>query len=612
LNSIWNKNRDSFTARFPSLAEMFSSFLATTDAEDSIPFWNVMKAKNGSITATEDGTLLHSSYNPEKESLQTVQKSDFQGCTAAVFCGFGLGYTPVAYAQAYPGRTLVIVEPDAAHFFAALALIDWTPVFACPSCIIALACPAETVIPLIEQAGIAHSAFFSVPSQTAHARNYFDTVRILIDRNRRKDEINTATLERFSKLWMRNICANISQYGRLDGVNIYAGKASSLPFTLIAAGPSLEDILPYLGEIKKRSVIVCVDTALRACMRAGVEPDFIVIADPQYYAYRHIAGLSAPSSVLITESAVYPAVYRFPCRKYVLSSSLFPVGQWFEKKLGKKGDLGAGGSVASSAWNFAYLAGSREIYAAGLDLSFPEKKTHIKGSTFEQEVHSYSIRTRPAETGNLPALFSAAAEYGTDYAGEPVLTDSRMKMFAWWFESRLASCPAARTYTFCKKGLSIPGITPILIDEFLAKPAITVEKNIFFEQSERASGTAHPSQKEFEAVFSEFKAGLSGLYDTARHAQRICESALSAPSSASASAFSDLQSRLSVLDNKIAGSSFKEIAALVFPTERQLEQRISAMKLPDDTVRAAEAHSLLVYTEICRAVKECMTLLAAK
>lgn len=589
---------------------MFSPFLAKTDGEHSIPFWNIQQAKNGSITAVEDGTLLHSSYNPEREALQTVQKSDFQGCTAAVFCGFGLGYTPAAYAEVYSGRTIVIIEPDPSHFFAALTLIDWTPVFACPSCIIALACPAETVIPLIEQSGIAHCAFFSVPSQTAHARNYFETVRILIDRNRRKDEINTATLERFSKLWMKNSCTNISQYGRLDGVNIYAGRASSIPFTLIAAGPSLEDILPYLAEIKKRSVIVCVDTALRACLRAGTEPDFIVIADPQYYAYRHIAGLSSPSSVLITESAVYPAVYRFPCRKYVLCSSLFPTGQWFEKRLGKKGDLGAGGSVASTAWNFAYLAGGRDIYTAGLDLSFPGKKTHIKGSTFEQEVHSYSIRTRPAETENLPALFSAAAEYGTDYTGKPVLTDSRMKMFAWWFESRLASCPAAKTYTFCKKGLLIPGITPVNIDDFLAKPEITAEKHIFFEQSERNTGAAHPSQKEFEAVSGEFKAGLSGLYDTARHAQHICERALSAPSSDSA--FAGLRSRLSVLDNNIAGSSFKEIASLVFPTERQLEQRISMMNIPADPVRAAETHSLLVYTEICRAVKEYLTLLAAE
>jgi hypothetical protein len=610
LNSIWNKNRASFTARFPSLAQMFSSFLNTMDAENTLSFWSVQKAKNGSITAVEDGTQLHSSYNPEKEALQTVQKSDFQGCTAAVFCGFGLGYTPAAYAEAYPGRTLVIVEPDPAHFFAALTLIDWTPVFACPSCIIALACPAETVIPLIEQAGIAHSAFFSVPSQTAHARNYFETVRILIDRNRRKDEINTATLERFSKRWMKNSCTNIIQYGRLDGVNIYAGRAAALPFTLIAAGPSLEDILPYLAEIKKRSVIVCVDTALRACLRAGTEPDFIVIADPQYYAYRHIAGLSAPSSVLITESAVYPAVYRFPCRKYVLCSSLFPTGQWFEKRLGKKGDLGAGGSVASTAWNFAYLAGGRDIFTAGLDLSFPEKKTHIKGSTFEQEVHSYSMRTRPAETESLPALFSAAAEYGTDYTGKPVLTDSRMKMFAWWFESRLASCPAARTYTFCKKGLLIPGITPVNMPDFLAKPDITARKTAFFTQSEENVDAEHPSQKEFEAAFSGFKSGLSGLYDTACEALHICERALSGPSSNSA--FTDFRSRLSVLDNKIAGSSFKEIASLIFPTERQLAQRISMMKIPADPVRAAETHSLLIYTEICRAVKEYLTLLAAE
>ena len=98
-----------------------------------------------------------------------------------------------------------------------------------------------------------------------------------------------------------------------------------IPSVVCAAGPTLETVLPYLNKIKNKAVIIAVDTALRSLLRYNIEPDFILLIDPQYYAANHIAGLTSPSSVLITESSVYPSVMRFNCRKKVLCESLFPL-----------------------------------------------------------------------------------------------------------------------------------------------------------------------------------------------------------------------------------------------------------------------------------------------
>ena len=571
---------------------------ADTESKNNIaPFWKLYCAKDGSISASENGALLHSSYNPAREAETAVAHSDFKGCTAAVFYSFGLGYAPISYAKHFANRTLLLVEPDAPHFFAALTVLDWTPVFSCSECIIALNCDAHTVISLIEKGGgVSSCAFFSVPAQTAHAQHYFDALKSLVERNKRKDDINTATLERFSKLWLRNSCINLDAYAKYDGVRIYKNNAP-LPFTIVAAGPSLETMLPHLAQIQKRSVLVCVDTALRACMRAHVEPDFIIIGDPQYYAYRHIAGLCAPSSVLIAEPAVYPAVFRFQCRKIVLTSSLFPLGSWFEKRLGQNGSLGAGGSVASNAWNFAYLAGSREIYCCGLDLSFPQKQTHIKGSSAEEAFALLSWRMRPMETQQAAYLFSIGSERGIDYNGNSVLTDSRMNMFAWWFESRLAACPDAKTYTLCSEGLAIPGIQPASLDALLAKPCIDGQKKSFLEKSETQN--TKPSCKDFAAACIEFNACLDALAETAKKGKHICEKALSQNISAQKTL-----DELSAIDSAILGSSIKDAAALVFPTERQLEKRVHAAPHYSDTFRTAIARSLLIYTELLSATSE--------
>lgn len=52
------------------------------------------------------------------------------------------------------------------------------------------------------------------------------------------------------------------------------------------------------------------------------------------------------------------------------------------------------------------------------------------------------------------------------YEGQ-VLTDSKMKMFAWWFESKIAEYPEILTYNFMAHGLKIPNMASIQMNELL-------------------------------------------------------------------------------------------------------------------------------------------------
>lgn len=467
------------------------------------------------ITAGEGGVRLHSAYNPEREAAGAVGRDEVLEKSSVVFYGFGLGYHVIEFAKLAEARKvprLVLIEPDVKHFFAAMSLLDWTPVFTLENLVIAVGCPAESVLPLLEdvtkvnvgQTGVSDAYFFDIPSFTAHAAAYFDQVRSLVKRNQRKNEINAATLRKFGKLWCRNSIKNLRQLEKCPGLTALAGSAKDIPFVILGAGPSLESILPYIKDIQERAVTVCVETALHTLLRAGVQPDFVLLTDPQFWAYRHIAGLSAPNSILITEVSAYPAVFRFKCRRILLCASQFPVGHYFEEKLGlTPGDLGTGGSVASCAWNFAYFCGAREIYTAGLDLAFPNKQTHIKGSSAEQTWHTLSSRLTAPDKFTSASLFSANAAPGKDYNGGPVLTDSRMKMFSWWFESRLASCPETKTYTLCPQGLAVPGIQKAELSELLARPVISDFKEKLRDTAS-AGGGASGEQGKLEELIKSF------------------------------------------------------------------------------------------------------------
>ena len=513
MNSIWNRNIQAFKNRFPSLTLIYHRFVNKSDFHFN--FWEISTAKDGNPTASENNFRLHSAYNPVREANGAINRSEVLEKSTIVFYGFGIGYHVVELAKAAPEKKIVLIEPDPERFFAALTLIDWTPVFAVENLIIAISCPTESVLPLIEShntvnignTGVSDAYYFSIPTFTAHAQNYFDAVKQLIQRNIKKNDINAATLKRFGKLWVKNSLRNLSKMKELDSILDFEGtlKEKNIPFLIVGAGPSLEQTLPLMSQLKKRMVIVCVETALRSLLKNNVQPDFIILTDPQYWAYKHIAGYSASDSILITEICTWSAVFRFNCREIRLCSSQLPVGQYFESKIRQLGNLGAGGSVASSAWNFAYFCGARQIYTTGLDFAFPGKQTHITGSESEQKLHCISNRISGVENATASTIYNSNAVYAQDFNGNKVLTDSRMKMFAWWFESRLANCKDAKTFTLSPRGLNIPGMQICSIKKLLSLPEITEQKKQFLNPEKKLTASQKTSfDKSFDELIKDF------------------------------------------------------------------------------------------------------------
>ncbi|MBQ0052263.1 MAG: motility associated factor glycosyltransferase family protein [Treponema sp.] len=608
MNSIWNKNIKNFIQRFPVLAQNYGFSLQNEALLQDIPQeflspLEIIPSKQPQFfTARENGKCLHSLYNPIREAQQTVQtihqntKSEIYG---TAFFSSGLGYALLEYAKVFPAETIILVEWDARYFFTALSVLDWTDFFTAKNVILALNTSPDTVISIVEQCGgFNHIAISENPAQTQHAAEYFSALHSLIERNKRKNQINNSTLEKFSGLWLKNSCRNLHYLAELDGVSAYENKLpSEIPVLILAAGPTLSQVLPHLTELKKRCIIIAVDTALRACLKAGVEPDFIILADPQYYAYRHISGLSSPSSILLTESAAYPPVYRFNCKKIIMCSSLFPLGQYVESKLGAKGKLSAGGSVSTTAWDFARLMGAKEIVFSGLDLGYPDYQTHIRGSTFEEKIHTVSSRLSPAEKSGIASLFGANMEQGQDYNKNPILTDNRMKMFAWWFESKQEefSATGLKSYSLSAKSLKIPGFRTMELSQLLAKPEILEQKQNFLNSCTQNFNKT----KEFQSVLDQLKSGLEELYLTAKKGLQVADEGIGSNLQSS-----KYLSQLEEIDKKILVSSFKDIAALVFPTENQLNQLFENTVFSTNPVIASFQRSKIIYRQLMNSLGE--------
>ena len=545
---------------------------------------HIFEAKNGEITASYKNLLLHSRYNPSSEAAKTLNTELVKQAESIVFFGSGLGYGETEAALSFPSKNIIVIEPQPLRLLQVFCVFDWESVFKVPSCVFLLGADTQTVISVLEHYGLRDAAVIAPKACSAHAEEYFSAIASLIARNKDKQDINEKTLQKFGTLWLSNMCKNFAKSMSLTGINRYKNGARHLPFCILAAGPSLDEILPHLQEIKKRAVLVCTDTALRSCLRFGVQPHFILVTDPQYLNARHIADLKAPESILITETAVYPDVFRFKCREIILYSSLFPLGRYIEQFSGQKEPLAAGGSVAASAWDFARFCGAETIYTAGLDLSYPANKTHARGSTFEEKNHFISNRLKSSEMYNTAAVYANPAytedKTAADYEGNSIITDARMLLYAWWFESKAASFPDIKTASLSTKSLRIPGFFLANIHSLLCLPVreTELETFCFYQKGEEARPNSLSSirrQEENKArVLTSLRKDLYELQNTVKQAVEVCGHRCRTEAD-----YTQVLNELSRIDELIYKSRVKALASLIFPPPSQLES-IAHKNLP--------------------------------
>jgi hypothetical protein len=380
-----------------------------------------------------------------------------------VVLGFGLGYAAQALAELDPDRPIIIVEKKLKLLRKAFELRDLSRL---------LSRPGVAFIPGGTGEGIVNalSVFEKIAGERRRPHVMRNRTLTALDEERytaaegrirnwaMRDDVNSATLKKFGRRWINNLSRNMSCIRDLPGISSLAGLAANeatsppLPVFLAAAGPGLDGIAPLLPEIHRRCIMVAVDTSLRFLLRNGVDPDFVMVVDPQFLNSRHLNRCASTRTRLIAESAVYPPVLRMPFKGRYLCGSLFPLGAFIERRVDPKGTLGAGGSVATSAWDFFCFLGTSEIWIAGLDLAFPGLKTHFRGAEFEEMALAESGRHKPAETWLTHALRGGFPFLAPSMGGGQVLTDRRLSLYATWFENNFRRFPGIRNYCLMGSG----------------------------------------------------------------------------------------------------------------------------------------------------------------
>ncbi len=444
----------------PRLAEDITAIL--TDPENSgVPLqdFTFQTSRRGEMTLLVGNRYVHSGVAPLREARKRVHQRRTTGRDGVVTVGIGLGYLNEAVhgAGETPGPVLSITfsAPLVTESLLKKPSSWWCTVG--PDRIVPAWLP-DVLPAVLREERISDPLVLSLDAFAHHCADEYNRIMSVLRNTDERNTVNRNTLRRFGRLWVRNSIRNIALGKSWGGIDHLENTFQDIPALVCGAGPSLDDLRPFVAELARRSIVIAVDTAVPVLNRWGIEPHFAVVSDPQYWNSRHFDRSRPTSAVLVAEPATHPRSIRLWQGAVVFSASLFPLGEYFDRFFHRNLKLGAGGSVATSAWDLARILGSRDIAMAGVDLGFPGNQTHCSDSFFENLLRREAHRLSPAEHGMARYLHGASPGPVGSVSGRPVLSDRRMDIYRSWFAEQSRRFPDVSTVLLSPDSSAIEGV----------------------------------------------------------------------------------------------------------------------------------------------------------
>lgn len=190
---------------------------------------------------------------------------------------------------------------------------------------------------------------------------------------------------------LENIADNILPAALL--ANAYQGKT----VIILAGGPSLTSVFPWLLENRHKLVVFAISRISRQLVTAGIKPDFVFSVDPQdenIDVSREMFLLN-DETVFIHSYHVQPALLNQWQGQSLYMGARMP----WKSDLNITNVLGAGPTVTNSALSMAHYFGFSKILLAGFDVCYTKEGiTHAVGSDEQLTGPKYDFIPLQVET----------------------------------------------------------------------------------------------------------------------------------------------------------------------------------------------------------------------
>lgn len=512
MNNYYNKNLEAIKANdkaFPM------SIFSNLDKASLIEGFEVLETKDKKLSAKvlhKGKTInLHSAYSPITENKKLAEDIFKDTEVNMVFLiGLGAGYLHKAIRNISHDINIAIIEPSYDMFFTLLNSFPLEDIIKDTNTIFFIGdnqindIEAFIVMSATKKVKIVSNRVYSTMFYDAAAM-YHQNIFEIID----KKAININTMAKFEKLWAYNISGNASAILFNYGVNKFFDMFKDKPAIVVSAGPSLQKNIERIKSLKNKCVIIAVDTVLKSLQYHNIVPHFITTIDPQKKNAKYFRGIDTSNSILIAESSIDREVVANHKGGLYFNDSIFPLAQLFMKYLGERGELTVGGSVSTGAFDLAIRLGCSPIIMVGLDLSFPDHQTHIRGSYHEEDFFTQISRLDTYDSRIYKILVQGNLKKEQNIYGETVYIDSRFQMYRDWYEKHIEANKDVKIYNATEGGISIKGMENITLEQV----GKTILEDIDFSSLDRSKKASSVDDSKKAEISSKIETELRKMQD---------------------------------------------------------------------------------------------------
>ena len=450
-NHFFEKNIQSLKTCAPQSGNLSEVLPKTPSGKAS-----VISASSGQPTLRFENTLLHSSYDPEKEAHQFAEKLK-PGARVCLY-GFGLGYhLRTVLDKIGPDGCLLVIELNPDILKAALTLRDQTRLFEDRRFRLIYGSDETTVSREIademeritEGHADALEVLFHAPSFKCIPPTFPSLTNAL----------EVLLLERrfpaiFGDLEKANYALNREIVTSSPGINILKDSGKGKPGILVSAGPSLDLILPHLHRIQKDFLLACVDTAFPILAENNIQPEYVFSLDPQIDSAGHFIDVPPGKTKLVfTPTANHNVLKNFSGERYVV----YKEGHHLvaDAATEEKGTTQAGGSVACLGLDMLIHFGCDPIFLAGQDCAFSGNRYYSNHSQFNKQLQQQITNRTPLEKLHQEKSHEKKQLSVKCTQGNSLLTDQVMYSYLRTLEHIIRANPDTRVFNLYSHGAEI-------------------------------------------------------------------------------------------------------------------------------------------------------------
>lgn len=379
------------------------------------------RARSGDLTASWESRQLHSRFDPIAEADRFV--ASFAGARAGTYVviGPGLGYCIAALRRLSPAPRIVAISLDAELAEAAVigAEASWRP-------------DATESLPTFLERSIADLESASLELvEWRPVADTFDSVartaRNAVAERVRRAQASLVTRGGFGRRWLRNQFHN---HRRIAPVRLTASPTRCAAVIVVAAGPSLEISLPAIARQRDRLGVVVTASALDATLRAGVQPDLVVVTDAAVYAAEHIRAAVAGSSRAAVAAPLATTRSLSSCASVAPFAETVTDRKLLASLLDAPISLPPHGTVTATAVALARAITTAPIVLVGADFAWYQGRSHARPHLSETYRDGASSRLRPAQG----IVYASQLDHRS--AGGGWTTDRTLGEYSAWLNTR--------------------------------------------------------------------------------------------------------------------------------------------------------------------------------